>query len=203
MICLKQLNINIMKGIILQIGEDLGTLQYFNGRITMGDVERLKPDLLVSYRYRYMITKDIIDFMSKRLGIINCHISLLPHNRGADPNLWSLINNTPKGVTIHYIDEGLDTGYIINQREVFFDKNDTLKSLYKKLDDRLRGLIMPTLFQMHLGILKPVKQPPSNAKTHHAHDLDLYKKHLFENKGFDTLCIDVKKDYEKFYTISS
>ncbi|MCL0081308.1 hypothetical protein M1N64_03665 [Peptococcaceae bacterium] len=41
---------------------------------------------------------------------INLHISFLPWNRGADPNFWSFIENAPVGVSIHYLDEGIDTG---------------------------------------------------------------------------------------------
>ena len=57
----------------------------------------------VSYRYRKIIRQDIIDYFEGKL--INMHIAFLPWNKGADPNLWSYIDNTPKGVTIHRIDK--------------------------------------------------------------------------------------------------
>ena len=61
-------------------------------------------DFIISFGYRHIIKEDIIDkFINK---IINLHISYLPYNKGADPNLWSYLENTPKGVTIHYIDKG-------------------------------------------------------------------------------------------------
>ena len=63
-----------------------------------------KFDWIVSYGYRYIITQDILDAV--RGQAINLHISLLPWNRGADPNLWSFLDDTPKGITIHYIDSG-------------------------------------------------------------------------------------------------
>ena len=89
-------------------------------------------DFIISFSYRHIIKKDIIDkFINK---IINLHISLLPYNRGADPNLWSYLENTPKGVTIHYIDGGLDTGDIIVQKEVQDNvETDTLKTSYDRL----------------------------------------------------------------------
>lgn len=66
--------------------------------------------------------------------IFNLHISLLPYNRGASPNFFSFIENTPKGVTIHQIDEGLDTGPILAQKELFFDESkETFASGYEKL----------------------------------------------------------------------
>ena len=91
-----------------------------------------KYDFLISFGYRYILKKDVIDFFPDK--IINLHISLLPYNRGADPNLWSYLEDTPKGVTIHYIDENLDTGDIILQKEVQDDiQNDTLKTSYDRL----------------------------------------------------------------------
>jgi len=86
-----------------------------------------------SYRYRHIIRKAVIEYLNG--NIINLHISFLPWNRGADPNLWSFLEDTPKGVSIHYIDEGIDTGDIIAQKELFFNnKLETLASTYKKLN---------------------------------------------------------------------
>lgn len=66
--------------------------------------------------------------------IFNLHISLLPYNREASPNFFSFIENTSKGVTIHQIDEGLDTGPILAQNELFFDESkETFASGYEKL----------------------------------------------------------------------
>ena len=76
-------------------------------------------NFLISYGYRFILRKEILDLFPNRA--INMHISYLPYNRGADPNFWSFIEGTPKGVTIHYLDEGVDTGDIIVQKEVSFD----------------------------------------------------------------------------------
>jgi methionyl-tRNA formyltransferase len=98
---------------------------------------------LISYGYRYILSNEVLGKMkltrSKRRGkfynnAINLHISYLPWNRGADPNFWSFIDNTPKGVTIHYLDEGIDTGDIIVQKEITLDTNNgTLATTYKTL----------------------------------------------------------------------
>lgn len=97
-------------------------------------------DFIVSYGYRYIIPENVVDFYKNRL--INLHISYLPWNKGADPNLWSFIDGTPKGVTIHYIDEGLDTGDIIAQEEVFFEVDETLSSSYQKLTFEIEKLFI-------------------------------------------------------------
>ncbi len=100
----------------------------------------MKPDIIVSYNYNYIIKKEIIDMVNG--NIINLHISLLPYNRGASPNFWSFIDDTPKGVTIHYVDEGIDTGDIIAQKELFFDETcETFESTYNKLNSRIKELL--------------------------------------------------------------
>ena len=89
-------------------------------------------DLVISYGYRHILKKEIIE--SSKAPIINLHISYLPWNRGAHPNFWSFYECTPSGVSIHLIDEGVDTGAIIYQRYVNFDKEeDTFSKTYKKL----------------------------------------------------------------------
>ena len=105
------------------------------------DVDYLKENKIefaVSYGYRHIVKKPVIDYLKWR--IINLHIALLPWNKGADPNLWSFLENTPKGVTIHYIDEGLDTGDIIIQREVGAYPLDTLQSSYDRLSSEMERL---------------------------------------------------------------
>lgn len=72
-------------------------------------------DFIISYGHREIIPKWVLDIAPPA---INLHISLLPWNRGADPNLWSWLDDTPKGVTIHWIDEGVDTGDVLSQKVV-------------------------------------------------------------------------------------
>lgn len=107
-------------------------------------------EFIVSYNYRHVLPKDIIDLFKNRA--VNLHISFLPWNRGADPNFWSFVDDTPKGVTIHYMDEGIDTGPIIAQWLAGFDDNDTLRTSYEKLHKWLR-----LLFQEHWQNIKSGK----------------------------------------------
>ena len=89
-------------------------------------------DLVISYGYKHILKKELIE--SSKTPIVNLHISYLPWNRGAHPNFWSFYECTPSGVSIHLIDDGIDTGAIIYQRYVNFDKEeDTFSKTYKKL----------------------------------------------------------------------
>lgn len=111
----------------------------YNDKLDLNVVNKIKPDLVISYNYKYIIKNDVIMTMKNR--IINLHISLLPWNRGASPNLWSFLDDTHKGVTIHRIDEGLDTGEILLQKEIFFNESkETLKSSYIKLHEEIQKL---------------------------------------------------------------
>ena len=75
-----------------------------------------KFKIVVSYGYNHIIPEKFITN-----NIYNLHISFLPYNRGAHPNFWSFIENTPSGVTIHKIDQGIDTGKIIFQKMIDFE----------------------------------------------------------------------------------
>ena len=99
-------------------------------------------DFIISYGYRHILKKDILDLFPDKA--INLHISMLPWNRGSDPNLWSFIDDTPKGVTIHYMNEGLDKGDIIAQREVTMGDDETLKTSYDKLQSAMIDLFRET-----------------------------------------------------------
>ena len=99
-------------------------------------------DLYISFGYRKIIPKKIIK-KAKR-PIINLHLSFLPFNRGAHPNFWSFIEGTPSGVSIHEIDEGVDTGPIIFQKKIKFNykknRNISFKSTYKILFEEIENL---------------------------------------------------------------
>lgn len=112
------------------------------GTITLSDVKTICPELIISYNYKSIIKKDIIDFVNG--NIINLHISYLPWNRGVSPNIFSFLENTKKGVTIHFIDEGLDTGDIIAQKEVELSAEETLASTYEKLNYEIQQLFKIT-----------------------------------------------------------
>ena len=89
-----------------------------------------------------ILKKQSID--SVNCGVINLHPSLLPYNRGMHPWYWSIVDNTPAGVTIHFIDEKIDNGSIIAQREVQTLQTDTGESMYKKLLETTISLFTDT-----------------------------------------------------------
>ena len=108
-------------------------------KITPEFITSNKVDFLISYGYRHILRKNVLALFPGRA--VNLHISYLPWNKGADPNFWSFIEGTPKGVTIHYLDEGIDTGDIIVQEEVEFNLDqETLVTSYEKLQAIIQKL---------------------------------------------------------------
>jgi methionyl-tRNA formyltransferase len=145
----------------------------------------------LSYRYKNIIRKDIIEYFAGKL--INMHISFLPWNRGYDPNLWSCIEETPKGVTIHRVDAGIDTGDILLQQEIPIDQEtDTLRTSYEKLSRAIEEL-----FISNAGALL-ANEIPATAQTgagsfHLAKDKLPYL-HFFDRLGFDTQFSEIIKN---------
>ncbi|WP_236612524.1 formyltransferase family protein [Picosynechococcus sp. NKBG15041c] len=147
--------------------------------LSLGDVEQ--ADFLISYGYRHIIKKDVLNYFKNKA--INIHISFLPWNRGADPNLWSFLEDNPKGVTIHYLDEGIDTGDIIIQQRVFFDDNETLHSSYEKLSQ-----VAFDLFKSNWKLIKEnrIQATPQRGKGsyHRTQDKEKYQALLVD--GWNT-----------------
>lgn len=95
-------------------------------------------DWLVSYGYRHILRKPILDLFPRRA--INLHIAFLPYNRGAHPNYWSWAEGTPCGVTLHEMDEGIDTGPIIAQRMLALSRDMTFRETYTILQTEIEEM---------------------------------------------------------------
>ena len=95
-------------------------------------------DLAVSYTYRFILSEEILNALNN--NVVNIHNSFLPWNRGADPNLWSIVDKSPRGVTLHYMNASLDKGYIIAQEIVDDDDSESLASSYGNLDKAAKAL---------------------------------------------------------------
>jgi methionyl-tRNA formyltransferase len=151
--------------------------------VSAQEIAALAPDLIVSHSYRHILKRDVLAAAPDRF--INLHISLLPYNRGADPNLWSFIDETPKGVSIHLIDEGIDTGALLLQREVSFDEDsETLGSSYATLQQAIGELFMENWSSLRDGRIAPRAQ--SGAGTfHRASEFSALKDSLLGNDGWN------------------
>ena len=171
----------LQKSFIDFLSNNGNTVIRYEEKLNKELVEKYQFDFLISFGYRYMISKQVLTLFNN--NAINLHISYLPWNKGSDPNLWSILDNTPKGVTIHKIDEGLDTGEILFQRKIIFQENDTLKSSYDKLQNELLKLFEENWENIKDKKVIPMKQIGVGS-YHKSSDKNNYLKLL--TNGWDT-----------------
>ncbi|MBH0164040.1 formyl transferase [Fictibacillus sp. 7GRE50] len=150
-------------------------------KLTLTEVNEYSPDFIISYGYRHIIKEEIVSCYKNK--IINLHISYLPWNKGADPNLWSFLKNTTKGVTLHYIDTGLDTGDIITQKSIEFNSKETLKSSYETLCHEIELLFKETWTLIIENKILPIQQV-GKGSYHRSKDKEYYLNLLTE--GWNT-----------------
>ena len=101
----------------------------FNSQICENLVNSLKPDIIILGGAR--IIKDHI-LKIPQYGVLNAHPGLLPKYRGIDVIRWAIYHGDPIGVTVHFVNSGVDTGEIIATREITIENGDTVAELKKK-----------------------------------------------------------------------
>ncbi|MCL8006644.1 methionyl-tRNA formyltransferase [Gelidibacter japonicus] len=114
-------------------------------------------DLLISINYLFLIEKDVIN-MGKKLTF-NIHGSLLPKYRGRTPHVWSIINGEKQtGITAHIVDEGCDTGDVLEQIIIPIDQKDTGAIILKKYEENYLPLLEKVIYKFNNGTLQRTKQ---------------------------------------------
>jgi methionyl-tRNA formyltransferase len=91
----------------------------------------LDLDFLVSVHFPYLVPQVVLGI--PRRGCLNLHPAYLPFNRGWHTASWAILEGTPIGATLHYMDAGIDTGPIVHQEELEVGPADTAASLYPRL----------------------------------------------------------------------
>jgi methionyl-tRNA formyltransferase len=136
---------------------------------TLKKISALPSDIAVSAYFGYLFKPELLDIFPQ--GVINIHPSLLPFNKGLNPSVWSIVDETPAGVTLHYIDKGIDTGDIICQQEVSVRPVDTGKTLYLKLEDTSIQLFKRNWPAIESGTIEPISQKPGEGSFHYGKEL--------------------------------
>jgi methionyl-tRNA formyltransferase len=132
-------------------------------------IAELKPDLGISVLFGYLLKRDFLALLPR--GCLNLHPAYLPYNRGMYPNVWSIVDGTPAGVTLHYIDEGVDTGDIICQKQVPVSRTDTGESLYHKLEAAGLELLREAWPGIQSGQIQRVSQRGEKGTFHKRADV--------------------------------
>ena len=126
------------------------------------EIKAINPDVIVVVAFGQIIPSEIIHM--PKYGCINVHASLLPKYRGASPIQWTVLDGCEySGVTTMLMDEGIDTGDILETVTVKLDERETGRSLFDRLSLVGAKLLVETLDKAEAGQLHPVKQDDSQS----------------------------------------
>ena len=115
----------------LALEHNIPVFQPVRIKVDYATIKEYHPDLIVTCAYGQIVPKEVLDI--PRLGCINVHASLLPKYRGGAPIHHAIMNGeTKSGITIMYMDVGMDTGDMIVKKEIPIEEHDTLGSLSDK-----------------------------------------------------------------------
>ncbi len=133
-------------------------------------IRELRPEIGISVLFGRILRAEFLKIFPS--GCLNLHPALLPYNRGAYPNVWSIVEGTPAGVTLHYMDQDIDTGDIVAQREVEVEAVDSGGSLYRKLEVAALEMFRDTWPLICSGRAPRIPQEPGTGTFHRLADVD-------------------------------
>ena len=126
-------------------------------RSDFGFIKELNPDMIITCAYGQILSEDILNI--PKLGCFNLHGSLLPKYRGGAPIHYALLNGDEKtGITLMYMDKGMDSGDMIAKEEIIIEENDNIESLTNKLSIIASKMIIKYLPSLIDGTNNRVKQ---------------------------------------------
>ncbi len=121
------------------------------------EIKNLAPDLVCVVSYGVILPKSFLNI--PKLGCINVHPSMLPKYRGSAPIQWAVLNgDKTTGVTIMYLNEEMDAGDIINQKEVEIGEDESSGELWNRLSKVGADLLLFTIKQIEQGTEKRIPQ---------------------------------------------
>ena len=127
-------------------------------------------DLGILAWWPYIIEKPLLGAPKK--GFINTHPSLLPHNRGKHYNFWAIVEQAPFGVSLHFVNENLDSGDIVSQMPITYGWEDTGESLYCKAQNAMVELFRRSYPRIRAGDIDTVKQQLALGSFHRASEIE-------------------------------
>jgi methionyl-tRNA formyltransferase len=128
-----------------------------NSKYFIQNLEKYECDLFVSMSFN-QIFKNIILGLPK-IGTINCHAGKLPFYRGRNVINWALINDEKEfGITVHFVDEGIDTGDIIVQKTYPISDRDDYASVLLTAYEEAANLLYQTIKMLQVNDFKVIKQ---------------------------------------------
>lgn len=139
------------------IEHNIPVFQPRNIKESYQEILNKEPDIIITCAYGQILPEELIKY--PHLSSINVHASLLPKYRGGAPIHRAIINGDQKtGITIMYMEKGMDTGDIISKKETLIEENDNLETLSNKLSLLGKELLLKTLPSIINGVNERFKQ---------------------------------------------
>jgi len=131
---------------------------------------QIRPDVGVLAWWPYVIKYPLLSVPIH--GFINTHPSLLPHNRGKHYNFWAIVERAPFGVSLHFVDEGIDSGDVVAQEQIYYGWEDTGGTLYAKATIAMVDLFKRSYPMIRRLEFKRSKQDRNVGSFHHGSELE-------------------------------
>ncbi len=133
-------------------------------------LKSLNIDLIILAWWPYIIKQPLLDI--SRMGFLNTHPSLLPYNRGKHYYFWNIVEEVPFGVTLHWIDENIDSGDIAFQKELNTTWEDTGFTLRKRGRETMVTLFEESIDAIISGNIPRKKQDLKERRFRLAKEID-------------------------------
>ena len=128
------------------------------------EIRALAPELIVVVAYGRILPPEVLAIPPR--GCINLHVSLLPRYRGAAPVQWAVINGDKEtGVSIMYLDEGLDTGDLLRVEPLEIGENETAGELFARITETGAKTLLAAMDEIAAGTARAVSQEHAKATS--------------------------------------
>lgn len=129
----------------------------------------LSPDIGLLLWWPKIIHEPLISLPKN--GFVNTHPSFLPYNRGKHYSFWAIVEQVPFGVTLHFVDTGIDTGDIVAQTPISIDWTDTGQSLAERAREAMITLVKDTYPILKSGNIVRTPQLKDLGSFHRSQDI--------------------------------
>jgi methionyl-tRNA formyltransferase len=132
-------------------------------------LRELDLDYLIGVHFPYRVPESVLSI--PRIGALNLHPAYLPYNRGWHTPSWALLEGTPIGATLHFMDAGIDTGDIVHQRALLPTPGDTANTLYRRIKKLELETFQEAWPYIAAGAYQRMAQGPLAGAAHQRQDL--------------------------------
>lgn len=133
-------------------------------------LQKLNADIGFSALFGVILKPAVLELFPG--GVVNVHPGYLPYNRGRNAQIWSILDGTPVGATLHYMDDGVDTGPIVDRLQVAVEAWDTGESLREKLEQACVDVTRSGWAAVRSGA-PPTPQDRDEGTLHRVRDVDI------------------------------